>query len=107
MPTRPRSHSFSGLLWKYDGPAGWCFVTLTKSLSSEIRKTHQTSEEGWGRLKTLVTIGDTNWMTSIWFDTKHEAYLLPIKLSVRKKEKLAIGESIQGTLDIQRDRFAV
>lgn len=107
MPTKANLHSFRGLLWKYDGPAGWCFVTLPKSVSKDIRKNHQSSEEGWGRLKASITIGTSSWKTSIWFDTKHDSYLVPIKSAVRQKEKLAIGETIKGSLEIQTDRFRI
>jgi len=107
MPTKPSSHSFKGQLWKYDGPAGWCFVTLPKSLSQKIRKNHHSSEEGWGRLKVLITIGNSSWKTAIWFDTKHEAYLLPIKQVIRQKEKIAIGEFVSGKFEIETDRFQI
>ena len=94
------SFAFRAKLWKYEGPAGWCFVTIPKSTTKRIRSIHQDSEEGWGRLKATVTIGGSSWKTSIWFDTKAESYLLPIKVAIRKKESLAIGEYLNGRLEI-------
>lgn len=85
-------YSLKARLWKYDGPAGWVFVTLPKTLAKKIRTQHSASEEGWGRLKVNARIGQTSWATAIWFDTKAQSYLLPLKLDVRKKEKLVIGE---------------
>lgn len=87
-----KNYSFKARLWKYDGPAGWVFVTLPKALAKKIRVTHGVSEEGWGRLKVDAQIGKSRWATAIWFDTKAQSYLLPLKLDVRKKEKLVIGE---------------
>ncbi len=85
---------FSARLWKYDGPAGWYFVTLPKKLAQEIRKQHQSSEEGWGRLKVRAKIKNTAWDTAIWFDTKAKSYLLPIKAPIRKKESIAENQRI-------------
>ncbi len=43
-------YAFKSKLWKYDGPAGWCFVTIPKSVAKKIRASFHTSEGGWGRL---------------------------------------------------------
>lgn len=97
--------SFSGELWKHDGPSGWCFITIPKSASLEIRKRRASSEEGWGRLKAEIKIGKSKWKTAIWFDTKHDAYLLPVKAEIRKKEKLAIGEKIAAEANFEATSF--
>ena len=99
------SFAFKAKLWKYEGPAGWCFVTIPKSTAKRIRAIHQTSEEGWGRLKATVTIGGSSWKTSIWFDTKADSYLLPIKVAIRTKESLAIGKFLNGRLVLDVDRW--
>ncbi len=99
------SFAFRAKLWKYEGPAGWCFVTIPKSTAKRIRAIHQDSEEGWGRLKATVTIGESHWKTSIWFDTKADSYLLPIKVAIRKKESLAIGKFLNGRLVLDVDRW--
>ena len=46
-------------------------------------------EEGWGRLKATAKIGNSQWETAIWFDTKRKTYLLPLKADIRKKENIA------------------
>lgn len=91
--------SFRGKLWKHEGKAGWCFITIPKSVSKRIRAAHSSSEEGWGRLKVSATIGETTWKTSIWFDTKADSYLLPVKTLMRKKEGLAIGTFISAQVE--------
>ncbi len=45
-------------------------------------------EEGWGRLKMTAKIGNTQWETAIWFDTKLNTYLLPLKAEIRKRKKI-------------------
>lgn len=97
-------YSFSAKVWKYRGHAGWYFATLPKALSKKIRSKHAISEEGWGRLKTTATIGKSKWKTSIWFDTKADGYLLPIKATVRKKEKIETNSLIEAQLLLEIDK---
>ena len=85
---------FRAKIWQFKGPTGWHFVTLPKSLAKKIRKNHGLSEEGWGRLKATARVGDTSWSTAIWYDTKAESYLLPIKSTVRKREGLESTKTI-------------
>lgn len=87
-------YPFSATIWKYTGNAGWFFVSLPKSLSAEIRKTFSHEEEGWGRLKATAQIGKSEWQTAIWFDTKLDTYLLPVKAEVRKKEKIELNDKV-------------
>ena len=87
-------YEFSASLWRYDSPAGWHFVSLPKTLSVEIREHYKWQEEGWGRMKVVAGIGKTTWDTAIWFDTKMDTYILPIKAEIRKKLKLNINSSI-------------
>ncbi len=96
-------YSFRGTIWKSRGLGGWHFVTLPKSVSVKIRKNHGRDEEGWGRLKATAVINETEWTTAIWFDTKAESYLLPVKTSVRKAESLAIDSKISGTLILTKE----
>ena len=45
-------------------------------------------------MKVVAGIGKTTWDTAIWFDTKMDTYILPIKAEIRKKLKLNINSSI-------------
>lgn len=86
---------FSAKPWRYTAPAAWHFISLPVKLSKEIRKALQSEEEGWGRLKATARIGNSEWKTAIWFDTKMNCYLLPLKAEIRKKEKLETGKEIK------------
>ena len=55
-------------------------------------------EEGWGRLKATVKIGKNKWQTAIWFDTKMNTYLLPLKAEIRKKENIEVGKEVKVTV---------
>lgn len=85
-------YEFSAKIWQHTGQGGWYFVSLPKELSKEIRKLLKSQEEGWGRLKATAKIGNSEWETAIWFDTKASTYLLPLKAEIRKKEKLEVGK---------------
>jgi hypothetical protein len=91
-------YSFSSTTWKYEGNAGWYFVSLPNELSQEIRGIFKNEEEGWGRLKATARIGNTEWQTAIWFDTKADTYLLPLKAAIRKKEKIDTGQKVEVTV---------
>jgi len=79
-------YEFSAKIWQYPGPAGWYFVSLPIEITNEIRENLKWQEEGWGRMKAFAEIENTTWETAIWFDKKHNTYLLPIKAEIRKKE---------------------
>lgn len=60
----------------------------------------KSDEKGWGRLPVLAKIGNTEWQTAIWFDTKAGTFLLPLKAEVRRKEQLTLSRKLVVTLAI-------
>jgi len=93
-------YSFKAKLWIYQGKAAWHFVTLPKALSQEIRVLCFDKKAAWGSVRVRVTIGSNSWNTSIFPDTKAGTYLLPIKVDVRKKEKIAADDIVEITFTI-------
>ena len=91
-------YEYSAQMWKHNSPGGWYFVSLPKTLSKEIRENLKWQEEGWGRMKAFAQIGDLLWESAIWFDTKLDTYILPIKAEIRKKRKLEINQNIEMNL---------
>ncbi len=83
---------FEAQLWKYSGKSGWHFLNIPTEISKEIRSMFKSEEEGWGRLKTKATIHTFSWDTSIWFSSKDNMYLLPVKSEIRKKAQLRTGD---------------
>ncbi len=100
MPDFKIQYRFSSEPWQYVGQGGWIFISLPKKLSKEIRDTFKKEEQGWGRLTTNAKIGNTEWKTAIWFDTKVNTYLLPLKSEIRRKEKIEVGKKISVTVFI-------
>jgi hypothetical protein len=92
-------YQFKSEIWQYSAPKGsWYFVSLPKETAAEIGENLKWQEEGWGRLKAIAEINRIEWNTAIWYDTKSETYLLPLKNEIRKKNILDVGKSIEVTI---------
>ncbi len=98
MEAKGIKYEFNAMPWKYAGPAGWVFVSIPDQMSKEIRHTFKNEEAGWGRLKAIAKLGNTEWKTAIWFDSKMNTYLLPLKSEIRKKEKIDLDEILHLTI---------
>lgn len=92
--------TFTAELWMYQGKGAWFFITLPKEESEQIKFFNSHKRRGWGSVRVKATIGQTSWSTSIFPDSKAGAYLLPVKADVRKKEKIAAGNSVVVTLSV-------
>ena len=91
-------YEFSAKAYQYSSSeemCGWTFVSLPKELSAEIRESFKHLEEGWGRMKVTAKLGGSEWQTAIWFDTKQDTYLLPLKAKIRKQENVVPDEVLQ------------
>jgi hypothetical protein len=87
---------FKEKIWKYPAENGaWYFIHVPKALSAKIKKGCGASARGWGSLPVSVTIGRSEWRTSLFPDKRSGTYLLPVKASVRKKEGLDDGDKVK------------
>lgn len=93
-------YRFTAELWLHQGDAAWYFVTLPHDVSDDIEARSADTSRGFGSVKVTVTVGDTTWSTSVFPDTKREAYVLPVKKSVRKAEGLDDGDDVTIRLDL-------
>lgn len=91
---------FKAEVWEYPGKAAWHFITVPKKNSKEITELFGEAKRGWGSLPVKVSIGKSNWKTSIFPDKKTCTYLLPIKLEVRKKESIVAGDTVEIQIEI-------
>ena len=89
---------FSGAIWFWKGPAPWYFVTIPAEQSEEIKAISTSVTYGWGVIPVRVRSGRTAWTTSLF--PKDGRYLVPIKASVRKAEKLAEGDTMHLWLEV-------
>lgn len=91
-------YDFSAKTWQHSASGGWYFISLPTELAKEIRARLKWQEEGWGRLKITAKIATNEWKTAIWFDTKINTYLLPLKAEIRRKENIEEGINITVTI---------
>ena len=98
MESNGIKYEFSAKVYHYSTSAdmiGWTIVSLPKEISIEIRDNFKQLEQGWGRMKVTAKIGNTEWQTAIWFDTKQDTYLLPLKATIRKKENIVLDKDVE------------
>jgi hypothetical protein len=98
MKNKGIKYEFTAKHWQHAGPAAWHFVSLPNELAREVRNVLKSEEEGWGRLKATAKIGNSEWKTALWFDTKANTYLLPLKAEIRKVENLEIGKNVEAVV---------
>lgn len=98
METTGIKYEFESTPWKFIGQGAWTFISVPEVIAKEIRDHFRNEEEGWGRLKAKAKIGNTEWKTAIWFDTKINTYLLPLKADVRKREHIEIDHTLSVTI---------
>ena len=93
--------TFTAELWRWKGaaPAAWHFVTLPKDLATKIRF-YGLGAPGFGMVKISAKIGQSRFSTSLFPDRKSGSFLLPVKATVRKAEKIGDGDRVKVTLSV-------
>jgi hypothetical protein len=94
------SWRFTGPLWLWrvkarDGTptaTAWHFITIDGTVADAIRAASPGRSAAWGSVYVHVAIGRTRWQTSVFPSKDVSGYLLPVKASVRKAEKLVAGD---------------
>jgi hypothetical protein len=90
---------FNGKIWFWRGPAPWHFVTVPEEQSRDLKAVSGVVTYGWGMIPVHARIGGTEWRTSLW--PKDGRYIVPIKASVQKAEKLGIGDEVTVRLEVR------
>lgn len=83
---------FNGKIWFWKGPAPWFYVTVPAEQCGDLQAISGFVTYGWGMIPVNARIGQTEWKTSLF--PKDGLYIVPIKASVRKAEKLADGDDV-------------
>lgn len=93
----PDGWHFTAPLWRWTGgetATSWFFVTVTEALAADIRAASRARAGAWGMVKVMARVGDTRWSTSLFYSKDVGSFLLPMKASVRKAEKLVEGDAV-------------
>ena len=90
---------FTGSIWFWKGPAPWYFVTVPAKQCDDLKFISGSVTYGWGMIPAKVRIGRTEWRTALW--PKDGRYIVPIKASVRKAEKIKEGDQVTVQLGVR------
>jgi len=96
----PVAYDFTAELWEWEAKASWFFLTVPVDVSDEIAARMEGFTRGFGSVRVRVRIGGSEWATSVFPDTKQQAYVLPVKKAVRTAEGLAVGTAAAVHLEI-------
>ncbi len=96
------SWTFTGPIWVWRGAAkdgtppktAWHFLTIDGEVAESIRAAAPGRTAAWGSVYVRATIGATQWRTSVFPSKNVGGYVLPVKASVRKAEKLSEGDEV-------------
>lgn len=94
-------YRFDAELWQWDATeTAWFFLTVPGDVSDDIEARTVDQTRGFGSVRVEVTIGATTWRTSVFPDSKQEAYVLPVKRAVRAAEELGEGTTAAVELSV-------
>ena len=71
---------------------------MPEEQSRELHVISGSVTNGWGMIPVTVRLGQAEWTTSLW--PKDGGYIVPLKASVRKAEKVAEGDSVTLRLEV-------
>jgi hypothetical protein len=94
------TYHFSAMLWEYEAPASWHFISLPMKIADEIADATEGRTNGFGSVRVLVAIGGTQWATSLFPSKQRGTYVLPVKKAVRTAEGLREGEPAEVLLTV-------
>ncbi len=83
---------FVGEVIHWRGPAPWFFVPMPAAQSERIQERANEFTYGWGVIPVLVTIGETEFETSLFPKDGH--YLVPVRAAVRRAEQIDEGDTV-------------
>ena len=94
-------YAFSAKMWRSSAGAGWFFLTLPTAQTMPIKTRALGFMKSFGSLRIVARIGKTVWSTSIFFDTNAGAFVLPVKADVRRKESLALDDTVKCLIEFE------
>ena len=103
----PNSWNVRGPVWLWQGSDGaaakgsWFFLTIDGDTAQAIRA-NAVNAAAWGSVYVEATIGGTTWRTSLFPSKQAGGWLLPLKASVRKAEKIVDGTVVDAVLALAR-----
>lgn len=79
----------------------WVFVALPAGESDDILEMVPAGP-GFGSVRVSASIGASVWQTSIFPSKEFGTYLLPVKRSIRDREQISTGDTVEVTVRLVR-----
>ena len=95
-------YRFESELFQTATEAAWVFVMLPPEAADEIAEAVP-RRPGFGSVRVVVQIGSTEWKTSLFPSKELGSYVLPVKRSVRDRERIDTGDSVAVAVRITED----
>lgn len=92
-------YRFTAELWEWTARPEWFFVSVPVEASEDIEDRPR-MPRGFGSVRVRVTIGSSQWETSIFPDSTTGCYALPIKKAVRQAEGILPGAPVDVELEL-------
>ncbi|NHA67850.1 DUF1905 domain-containing protein [Phycicoccus flavus] len=83
---------FSGEVVEWRGPAPHHFVALPADQAERVHEVSRLATYGWGCIPVEGSVGGTAFTTSLI--PRDGGYLLPLKVAVRRREDIALGDTV-------------
>ncbi len=96
-PRADHAWTFAVPLWRWR-EGTWHFVTVPADVSDTIDEVVGDATGGFGSVRVEVRVGGSVWRTSLFPSSEEQAFVLPVKKSVRSAEGLAEGEPVALTV---------
>lgn len=90
---------FRATLFKWSG-GNWYFIALPEEAAAEARFEAAGLRGGFGSIKVVARVGESEWRTSLFPDKTRDTFLLPMKKVVRQAEGLEEGDAVDVSLEI-------
>lgn len=83
---------FKAKLLKWEGKVSWFLVRLPVGIAQDINHLFAHAKKGFGSLPVEVESGGEVWKTSIFPDKEANTYILFVKIEIRKKLNIKVGD---------------
>ncbi len=87
---------FRGEIIHWRGPAPYHYVAVPDPEAEELRAASSLVSYGWGVIPVAVTLGRTQWETSLF--PKDGGYLVPLRAAERRRAGVELGDRPHVTL---------
>lgn len=91
-----RKFTIKGVVWVWPGSTPWHFITLDKKISDEVRE----SFPKMSIVKIKAKVGEVEWQTAFFRESKTKSYIMPLKKKIRLAEDIWSGEEIEVHVEI-------